>query len=289
MVCGLVASLAIWGIAREISSVGRRFMPALLLLASLGSAALFFGYVESYPPVLVAILLFLYTGLRACRTGSYPLLPALILAIAIACHLLCLFLLPAYAYLVFRNVRGPIKRAGALLAPCALALGLLLALGFGPAHWQEGIRVATRAFGQASGGNAAALDPRGARPYSILSPAHALDLTNLILLVLPAPLLLLLSRSVGFYRFIKRDSAAAESFLAWAAVAGFAAACALVLPVAPAQDWDLFSLFLLPLAVLAVRVGLEPLSRSGGGLIAASSVLIGIANLGAFVGVIKVS
>jgi len=283
VVCGLAAVLAIWGIAREISPGSRRFLPTLLLLATFGSAALFFGYVESYPPVAVAVLAFVYAGLRACRTGSAPWLPGIVLSLGVACHMALAYLLPAYLYLVFRNVNGSAKRAAYLLAPGVTALALMLALGFGPDRWQETLGIATRAFHPPGAVVATELHPRDARAYSILSPAHGLDLANLLLLVLPAPLLLLASRSVAGRGSRSPDRNPADSFLGWCAASGFIVACGLVLPVAAAQDWYRFSLLLIPLGVWAVRRGLEGLTGLGGVLVTAAAVLVGVASLGSFV------
>jgi tetratricopeptide (TPR) repeat protein len=60
--------------------------------------------------------------------------------------------------------------------------------------------------------------------------------------------------------------------LAAAAVSGAAVAALLNLPVAPAQDWDLTALFLVPLAVAGVVAGrgLVPGGRSAAGLVAIS-------------------
>ncbi|HMI30518.1 MAG TPA: tetratricopeptide repeat protein, partial [Candidatus Limnocylindrales bacterium] len=90
------------------------------------------------------------------------------------------------------------------------------------------------------------------------SAGHAWDLLNAILLVLPVPALLLLSASVS--RASGRDVGAvspdaASIFLAAAALPGLVLAIALVLPVPPAQDWDLTSILLIPLAILGVKAG----------------------------------
>jgi tetratricopeptide repeat protein len=284
VVCGLAAALAIWGIAREITSDSRhRFLPALLLLATLGSAALFFGYIESYPPVAVLVLAFVYAGLRAARTGSAPWLAGIVLVLGLASHLMLGYLVPAYLYLVLRNVRGVGKRAVYALAPGIAALGLMLALGFGPDRWRETVYTATRVLDPASSTPGAQLHPRDVRPYPILSPAHALDLGNLLLLVLPAPLLLLASRVLAGPSAPKPERSAAGTFLALCAASGFLVACVLELPVAPAQDWDLFSLLLIPLGVWAIRAGLRYLTEFGGALVTAAGVLVGAASLGSFV------
>ncbi|HEY2923591.1 MAG TPA: tetratricopeptide repeat protein, partial [Candidatus Eisenbacteria bacterium] len=99
-----------------------------------------------------------------------------------------------------------------------------------------------------------------AKPYAAVSLDHAWDMLNAILLVLPVPAMLLLAAAVS--RAPGRDPAgtapardAATIFLAAAALPGLLMAALLVLPVPPAQDWDLTSVLLLPLAVFGVKVG----------------------------------
>jgi tetratricopeptide (TPR) repeat protein len=140
-------------------------------------------------------------------------------------------------------------------------VALLLLLGYGPARWAGAFAIA--ASGVGPGQEPAAM----ARPYGVISLDHAADVLNAILLVLPVPLLLLLASAAA------RAPRAPESsggwrdprtlFLAAAALPGLLLAAALVLPVAPAQDWDLSAILLLPLAVLGVEAGLRALSLRG--------------------------
>jgi hypothetical protein len=282
VLCGLIASVLIWAIARELARDGRQFVPVLLLLGTLGSAQLFFGYIESYPPVAVAILAFTYAGLRAARTGSAPWAAALLLATGVACHLACIYLLPAYVYLVARTKRKAWMTVLHVMLPLVLSTLFLLALGFGPDRWLETLRVATRALDPVGAGSVA---PRDVRPYPVVSWDHALDLANEILLVLPAPLLLFLGRMVTSPRALVNRTDAPGTFLMLCAASGIAAACGLVLPVAPAQDWDLFSLLFIPAAALGIRAGLPILSGRGGSLISAGLVGVSLTSLGSFVGV----
>jgi hypothetical protein len=87
-----------------------------------------------------------------------------------------------------------------------------------------------------------------------LSFAHAADVLNALFLAMPVPLLLLLgwgASTRGRLRPFPRDLAV----LAAAAVPGFLLLTWVMTPVAPAQDWDLASIFLLPAAVLGVAAG----------------------------------
>jgi tetratricopeptide (TPR) repeat protein len=252
--CGIVAAPILWGIATEAASRSGSRLIALAVLATMGFVQLYFGYIESYPPTSVAILAYLWLGLRRARGADHPLWLAAVFAITITFHLATLFLLPSYIYLLIRDKRPPLLRAALAIIPIAGAAGLLILLGYPPSRWLGAFQLAAHAV--ESGHGAATL----ARPYSALSPEHAWDLLNAILLVLPVPALLLLSAAVA--RASGRGTGAAEDsldaasvFLAAAALPGLILAIVLVLPVPPAQDWDLTSILLIPLAILGIKAG----------------------------------
>src|SRR5205085_6386875 len=112
------------------------------------------------------------------------------------------------------------------------------------------------ASGAAPGQAPSAVTP----PYGVISLGHAADVLNAILLALPVPLLLLLGALADHSRRApdERPGVWREPqtiFLAAAAIPSLLLAAGLVLPVAPAQDWDLSAILLLPLAVLGVEAG----------------------------------
>ncbi len=255
ILCGLVAAALFWGIACEITPKNGSRVIALVVLGTMGLVQLYFGYIESYPTVSVAILAYLWLGLRRARGADHPLWPAIALAVAMACHLSCAFLAPSYLYLLLREKQSWMKRVALALVPPAAAAALFVLLGYPPSRWLGAFRIAARAV---ESGHEAALY---AKPYAAISLDHAWDVLNAVLLALPVPALLLLAAVVSG---TARDGKAtgtnlfgdpAAIFLAVAALPGFLLAAALVLPVAPAQDWDLTSILLLPLAVFGVKAG----------------------------------
>ncbi|HMI31065.1 MAG TPA: hypothetical protein VK527_04935, partial [Candidatus Limnocylindrales bacterium] len=250
--CGVVAAPILWGIATEVAPRSGSRLIALAVLATMGFVQLYFGYIESYPPTSVAILAYLWLGLRHARGADHPLWLAAVLAITITFHLATLFLLPSYIYLLIRDKRPLLLRAALAIIPIAGAAGILILLGYPPSRWLGAFQLAARAV--ESGHGAATF----ARPYSAFSPGHAWDLLNAILLVLPVPALLLLSAAAG--RAADRGAGegsldAPAVFLTAAALPGLVLAIVLVLPVPPAQDWDLTSILLIPLAILGVKAG----------------------------------
>jgi tetratricopeptide (TPR) repeat protein len=159
-----------------------------------------------------------------------------------------------------------------------LPAAILVLLGSRPEQWVHTLDLVTRS---ARTGAAAAAT---VRPYGILSLDHLVDFANEALLVLPVPLLLLLTVAVA-----GPGSATSKNpertFLLLAAGAGFLGLTLLVLPVAAAQDWDLYSTLLLPAAVLGVWAGRQVYS-SGGKWIRAGVVSL---SLGAFLAFVLVN
>ena len=279
--CGVIAAALFWGIASEITPKTGSRMIAFALLATMGIVQLYFGYIESYPPVTIAILVYLWLGLRLLRGADHPIWAAIALAVAVASHLSCVFLAPSFLYLLLREESSWPRRVVLALVPTAGAAALLILLGYPPSRWQRAFGIAARAV---EPGHAAALY---ARPYGTISLGHAWDVLNAVLLALPIPALLLVTALADAATPGRREPGAFRdppaAFLALAALPGFLLAAALVLPVAPAQDWDLSSILLLPLAVLGVRAGFSIPSLPIRGVRAAALVMMGAGTLLSFV------
>src|SRR5207253_7181315 len=102
---------------------------AFAVLATLGWMQLYFGYIESYPMVSVAVLVYVWLGLRRARGADSPLAPALALAATIAFHLSCVYLMPSFLVLAWRERKPLPWRVGLALLPVVGAAALLLRLG----------------------------------------------------------------------------------------------------------------------------------------------------------------
>jgi len=290
--CGVIAGALLWGIASEIVPRGGPRAIALAVLATMGIVQLYFGYIESYPSVSVAMLLYLWLGLRHMRGADHPIWCGIALALAIAFHLSCLFLVPSFLFLVLREKRSWLERAALAALPAAGAAALLILLGYPPSRWLGAFNIAARAV---ESGHEAALF---AKQYGVFSLDHAWDLLNAILLALPVPAILLLAALAGGAARNRKTSGApareasapegapadpATIFLAIAALPGLLLAAALVLPVAPAQDWDLTAILLLPLAILGVKAGFSIPRLSLRGARGAGIAMLGAGALLSFV------
>ncbi len=272
--CGLAAAALLWRIAREIMRGEGGFITAFLLLLTLGITQLFFGYIESYPVAIVAILAYMLAGLRYANRGKGVALLILSFGIAVSVHLVSLYLTPSLVFLIWRERQSRLRRAALVGLALALPISGLLLLGNGPREWFHTFDVAVRGVRET-------LAAASMRAYEVVSIDHSVDLVNELLLVIPVPLLLLLTAfGSGGLGNLRTDPAGA--FLAIAAAFGLAGACTLVLPLAPAQDWDLMSTLLLPLGILGVWAG-GPLYASGGRLFRVAAVSIGLGSLLSFV------
>jgi len=269
VLCGVAAAAIAWGIARELfADRGARAIGWALLLTA-GFTQLYFGYIESYPVASVAILGYLWLGLRRLRGTDPPWILGAALSVAVACHLTALYLLPSYLLVVALDRPHTGRKLAAALLPVALAPALLLVAGTRPSDWLVPFQTAAQGFllGRAAG--------HVARPYSALSIGHGWDVANALLLAVPVSVFLLAGWVVSRRGRIL-PSTPAGRFLAAAALPGTLVTLGITLPVAPAQDWDLTAILLLPIGaagLAAARPLLAPGSLSGvkAGLVALSS------------------
>jgi len=281
ILCGLLAGALLWGIASEIAPRSASRVIVMGVLATLGLAQLYFGYIESYPVVSVFVLAFLWLGLRRLRGMDSPFLVAAVLGLTIASHLAAVLLLPGYAYLVLRERRPAAMRALLAIFPIAVIAAILILLQYPLGKLALALRIATHAV---EPGHAATAYTK---PYSIFSLDHARDIANGILLAMPVPAMLLLASAAVW--LTRRKAAATSSadpamlFLVLAAAPGLLVAWVLVLPVVPAQDWDLTSILLLPLAVFGVKAACSIPGSPLRGASGAGLVLIGAGALFSFV------
>jgi len=245
ILCGGLSFLICFAMAKHLDPETRR--DALFLLLTLGVTGLYCGYLESYPPVMVLVLGYLWLGFRSLSgKGAFAAIPVL-LSLATASHFLTLYLWPSYLYLVARQERRMSHRILWCLVPVVLTPALALLAGSRPSDWLESLRIALDAStlsGAASGGWKFTL------PHLL---GHAADLANEALLIMPIAMLLAIAALTT--RSVRQWLRSREAmYLAAAMFPGLAAAFLLALP-APAVDWDLLALLFVPACVLAIGLG----------------------------------
>ncbi len=234
---------------------------AWLLLVIHPVSLLFFGYIESYPLLVVLEVCFVL-ALAAAAKGrvTWPV-PALVLGFAVAAHVVAIAWLPALVVLVL--ARGARANAGARASAspfkgwirAASAAGITLAVAFAAAGviGSSPARLVGDLFGRPGLG--------GQSWAWMFSPRHAADLANeFMLLLVPAWVLLAgaLAGTLAPAALRRRElgNEMPDSF--WQAMAALglgtlAVACLIEPRIGGARDWDLFTPLVLPGILLVVQ------------------------------------
>ncbi|HMI30610.1 MAG TPA: hypothetical protein VK527_02655, partial [Candidatus Limnocylindrales bacterium] len=230
VLCGIASLPLAWQISRYMARDWNTRVLGLVLIATLATTQLYCGYFESYAVVTLVVLLYILAGLRHSHGEGSLLLVGLSLALAVATHLVTLFLIPSYLVLILRARISMVRRGALVLLPLLVAGGLAWLLEFHGADILRPFQVLRVGL----------LTSGLGRPQTANLAGHLADFANLIFLIMPVPALLILSRV--FAGSLRTWAAAPErAFLMAAAIAGIFVAAALALPGSPAQDWDLMS------------------------------------------------
>lgn len=217
--------------------------PFLLLLLSGCGMQMFFGYVENYSWMSLAIVATLLAGIdEAFEPRRFPVKTVVAFLLAVGFHLLSIFLLPAVLLFVFlkmnsRRAEGPtaIRRwFWVVLGGCAI-------LGFAGYVWVEGWKGWISIMPLVP-----SLSKDG---YSILEGRHLLDLLNLFMLSAFAPAMVL--AGTIFRKSEDKVAWIQDRFLAMAAIGGGGLAFVFNPNLGMARDWDVVTAALWPLVVWA--------------------------------------
>jgi Tfp pilus assembly protein PilF len=219
---------------------------ASALLLGLGFNQIFFGYVESYAPFMLAVLAFAWLGARSLEDEGRALPLVLLFGLIAALHAKGIFLLPALVYLLaakWPEVRRKLWWAVPLSAALPLAVALAGKWLSPDIHWEASLGEIPE-------------DPLlplwdGMWGYGVLSPGHWMDILNQYLLIIPGIIFLfsaLLIERAG----IKPDRA--TIFLSILAISGLAFMVITDPKLGAARDWDLFAWAGIPAAVLGLHL-----------------------------------
>jgi tetratricopeptide (TPR) repeat protein len=154
-------------------------------MLSLGSVQLFFGYVETYPPVIAAVLLYLYLAVRQLDTGGTVFWPSTAFLLCVLMHLTTAALTPSLVYLYLRWWRQPCRSnklgnvALVTAGPVTAVVLFLLLIGLRPGDFSDPATVSVMPFFPF------VLNSPEYFNYNFFSFPHVRELFNLVLLVSP--------------------------------------------------------------------------------------------------------
>ncbi len=244
--------VAIAGARRLFSSAAERILFVLMLLSG-GYTLQFFGYVENYAFLLVAVLCFTLIGLLVVRKqlNVWWLLPSF--GLAAITHIFGLLLLPgAVAAVVLSSEVNPLWQRLSKSVRWVLVLIPLFA-GLAALGWLY----ATSLRFQLSLMPFMA-DYLTVEGYTLLSPKHLLDLMNLIFLLIPGVLILALGAGKGF---ITSPRVPENIYLLVLAACAWLGLSLINPKLGMPRDWDLFAFAGIPLAIALFVGAKETLPR----------------------------
>jgi tetratricopeptide (TPR) repeat protein len=241
----LFVFLALW-LSHILGKENREKIFAFVVLVSMGSVQLFFGYIESYSLVYVGIMAYFLFSLWFLEGKCSVIFPSLALLFSISLHLSALYLLPSLIYLGMAKSRKEEKTFNFKSVFSITLILLLVGVGF--------FILSTRNPNQTSPTTyLISLFGSPKDPYSLFSFAHLVDMINEQLLLSPAGIILwaiviFLARKVNF-----KD----KTVIFFMIVTLFAFLFAFIMDpkLGYARDWDLFSSTGLGYTLLGIYLG----------------------------------
>jgi tetratricopeptide (TPR) repeat protein len=239
--CGAGFIFVVLHIAREIVRLGNggaSSVAVALVLAAQGYALLFFGYVENYTYLILAMAVYLLVALRYLRGRGHLLTPAVVLLVASWLHLSAVALVPSFMVLVIHGTRQRETRPKAirdlLLAATFVLMSFAIPSLLG-SQW-NGLRMVQNIMGEAWRGHRT-----GSGLSYMFSGRHFRDFFSEQFLIGPLGMFLLLPAAVVAIarRTWKRS---APLYLLAAALVPLAGAWAASDPgLGYPRDWDIFA------------------------------------------------
>ncbi len=239
----------------------------MLFLVLISSAIMvqFMGYIETYPIFIAWMAIYFYYSLRFAERKCGPMLLLILFVIGIVCHLWFIALLPS---LVF-NLNNRYKLISSKII-LILTFAYVVAIYVMGLYFMRGDIPLMISF-----------MPTQESKYFLFAPQHLIDCLNLlftsgpILTMLAVPLIIISKISLRSTRL---------KLLLYASVPALAIAFCISPEVGAIRDWDLFSVFLIPLMLLSLT--LFSLSAKFGinlKSLILPMLLIGLMHTGAFI------
>ena len=245
--------LALW-LSHLLGKENKEKVFAFMILVSMGSVQLFFGYVESYTLVYVGTITYLLFSLLFLKGKCSLFFPSLALFFSISLHISAIYLLPSLIYLCMVKSKREERTSDFKSAFSVSLILLVVGVGF--------FILSTQNPGKASPAPYfISLSGSQKDPYSLFSFAHLVDMINEQFLISPIGIVLWLLMALLLVRRINLKDGIVIFFII---VIFFSFVFALVVDpkLGYARDWDLFSSTALGYTLLGIYLGFDYLRQA---------------------------
>ena len=219
---------------------------AFVILVSMGSIQLFFGYVESYTLVYIGIMGYFLFSLWFLKGKCSLIFPGIALFFSISFHLSVIYLLPSLIYLCLSKSKREEKTFDFKSVFSVTFMLLLVGTGLFILSTQNPDKISPATYFISIFGSSQ-------DPYSLFSFAHLLDIINEQFLLSPAGIILwamviFCVRKINFKERV-------VTFFAIVTFFSFVFAFIMDPKLGYARDWDLFSSTGLGYTLLGIYLG----------------------------------
>ncbi len=222
----------------------KKIFLTLCIILTVGASQLFYGYVESYSIFTAFLILFSLSSLHTIKQKKLHYAPTIYLAFALLLHSIGIVLIPSYVYVYYKVYRKN-KNLKSLLINVFLLL-IIITLTVFILSSVTNVSPIDKYLEAFSSGNNLLPVFTNADSYGIISLNHLIDILNEIFLVVPAIIAIPL-----IIKHTKKNYFNVEIIFLSILVISFLVFLFLFKPTLGfARDWDLFSLFSFPTAIL---------------------------------------
>lgn len=242
IIAGVIFLFFVYKIINLISRTDKQGDLFFLLMSSSAIIVLFTGYTESYPILVAWLSVYIYYSLLYLKGEGKPGWLAIIYILGLFWNLWFIAFLPSLLYLINEKAR---------IIPMKILIGLiaLFLIGVytgGQIIHRDGLYISVPIFG-GHGTN-----------YTLFSIAHLLDVINEMIIL--GPVLGFLAIILLFYlRDIKISTEI--RFLLFAALPALVISIMIDPIIGGVRDWDLLSIYALPLMILGLAVFIPLIKR----------------------------
>ncbi len=223
------------------------------VIITMGANQLFFGYVESYTLVYVAMIVYILFSLGYLKNKNGLMLPVFSFLLTLSLHLSALTFLPSLLYLIFskRSINTETEKRKAKFFKLFLSIGVVLIV-------VVGLFLLQSYNPEKKGVGSYLIFPlgKGESFYSLFSFSHLLDLINHQLLISPVAILIWATLVLTFAKKINFKESAIR-FLLVVSVCSLAYAFLVDPKLGYPRDWDLFAFTGLGYTLLGLHIFLK--------------------------------